>query len=287
MAHVLMREMTWAEIEPLANDGTVVILPVAAMEQHGKHLPIDVDSLLCETVARRAAEAASSQARVLVAPTLSFGSSQHHMAFPGTFTLTTGTFIRVVEELCESLIYHGFRRILILNGHGGNDDLIRIAARNVADTTGAAVAASSYWNVAADDLSIFQDDEVGGIPGHACGFETACYLAVKPELVRMDVAAAWAPPAGRSGDYGKRITRQAGIQMPKQATPVSDYGTRGDPRRGSVEKGQRYLELIERRLAEAVVAMAQGDAPSSPASYPGPGRPTAAAQVSTDGTTAS
>ncbi len=87
------------------------------------------------------------------------------MEFAGTLTLSMGTFITVVEEICESLIHHGFRRIIVLNGHGGNHDPIKIAARNVADKTGVAVAAGSYWNMAADDLAPFQDGEVDAIPG--------------------------------------------------------------------------------------------------------------------------
>jgi creatinine amidohydrolase len=272
MTQILMREMTWAELQPLATDSTVVVLPVGAIEQHGKHLPLEVDSRIVEELAVRAAGLAKDRVRVLVAPTMAFGASQHHMGFPGTMTLTTDTFTRVVEELCESLIHHGFRRILVLNGHGGNDDLIRTATRNVADRTGVAIATASYWFVAANELATFQDVEVGGIPGHGCGFETSCYLAVRPELARMEAAAEWSPPLSGSGDFGKRINRAGGVQMPKQATPASAYGTRGDPRLGSAEKGRKYVGIIEQRLADALIALGQGAAPIAPAAYPGPGR---------------
>src|SRR5690242_20652634 len=124
---VLLRDLTWQEIAPLAGPETVVILPTAAIEQHGRHLPIEVDCRIVEEISRRAAERAATHVPVLVAPAVCFGVSGYHMGFAGTLTLSMGTFITVVEELCESLIHHGFRRILVLNGHGGNHDPIKIA----------------------------------------------------------------------------------------------------------------------------------------------------------------
>jgi creatinine amidohydrolase len=199
-----------------------------------------------------------------------FGASQHHMAFPGTLTLSLGTFMAVVEELCESLIHHGFRRILVLNGHGGNDDPIKLSARNIADRTGAAVATASYWNIAAEELAPFQGVEVGPIPGHACGFETSCMLALRPELVRRDALSTWAATDGRDGDYGKRLLRPVKVQFPKQATPCGASGTRGDPTLGSAEKGEKYLAILEERLADFLLQFAAGDVPTAVAAYPGP-----------------
>ena len=110
-------------------------VPTAAIEQHGRHLPIETDCRIVEEISRRAAERVSDQIDALVTPAIAFGVSGYHMEFAGTLTLSMGTFITVVEEICESLIHHGFRRIIVLNGHGGNHDPIKIAARNVADKT--------------------------------------------------------------------------------------------------------------------------------------------------------
>jgi creatinine amidohydrolase len=242
--------LTWPEIELLAGPKTVVILPTAAIEQHGRHLPLEVDTRLVEGVSQLAAERIAEKAPVLVAPAVCYGVSGYHMGFPGTMTLTMRTFIAVVEELCDSLIHHGFRRILILNGHGGNHDPIKIAARNVADRTGVAVATASYWNLAGDDLAPFQDAEVDAVPGHACGFETAMMLALDPEMVRHEAMMPGTADVSLQGDYfTDRLQHVPLAHLPQQAGVVSEHGWAGDPTRATVEKGQKYLELVVARLA--------------------------------------
>jgi len=257
---VLLRELSWSEIEPLAGPDTVVILPTAAVEQHGRHLPLEVDARIAEEISRRAAERVVDRVPVLVAPVLWAGVSGYHMSFAGTLTLSMNTFIRVVEELGESLIHHGFRRILILNSHGGNHDPIKIAARNIADRTGVAVAAASYWNMAADDFADIQDFEVDAIPGHGCGFETAMMFALRPEMVREEAMIAGTPDASSKGPYfTKRLRREPLVHLPQQAGLVSPHGWGSDPTKGTREKGERYLELVVNRLAHFIETFAAGD----------------------------
>lgn len=257
---VLLRELTWQEIEPLAGPQTVVILPTAAVEQHGRHLPLEVDARIVEEVSRRAAERVEPRVPVLVAPVIWSGVSGYHMGFAGTMTLSMNTFIRVVEELGESLVHHGFRRILILNGHGGNHDPIKIAARNIADRTGVAVAAASYWNMAADDLVDIQDVEVDAVPGHACGFETAMMLALRPEMVRQDAMRAGTHDVSSNGAYfTKRLRREPLVHLPQQAGVVSPHGWAADPTKGTREKGEKYLEIVVQRLAHFLEEYAASD----------------------------
>jgi creatinine amidohydrolase len=256
---VLLRELAWPEIAPLAGPETVVILPTAAIEQHGRHLPLEVDTRLVEGVSRLAAERVAERVQVLVSPAVCYGVSGYHMGFPGTMTLTMGTFIAVVEELCESLIHHGFRRILVLNGHGGNHDPIRIAARNVADHTGVAVATASYWNMAADDLAQFQESEVDAVPGHACGFETAMMLALRAEMVRVEAMSPGTPDVSSQGEYfTERLRRQPLAHLPQQAGVVSEHGWAGDPTRATAANGEKYLELVVARLAHFLEEFATG-----------------------------
>ena len=265
---ILLRELTWPEIAPLAGPETVVILPTAAIEQHGRHLPLEVDTRLVEEVSRLAAERVAERVRVLVAPEVYYGVSGYHMGFPGTMTLTMETFITVVEELCESLIHHGFRRILVLNGHGGNHDPIKIAARNVADRTGVAVATASYWNMAADDLAEFQEREVDAVPGHACGFETAMMLAVRPEMVRADAMLPGTTDVSSQGEYfTERLRRQPLAHLPQQVGVVSEHGWAGDPTRATVANGEKYLELVVARLAHFLEEFATGDFVTAPFAY--------------------
>jgi creatinine amidohydrolase len=257
---VLLRELTWQEVEPLAGPETVVILPTAAIEQHGRHLPLEVDARIVEEISRRAAERVMDRVPVLVAPVVWAGVSGYHMGFAGTLTLSMETFIRVVEELGEALVHHGFRRILILNGHGGNHDPIKIAARNIADRTGVAVAAASYWNMAADDLASIQDGEVDAVPGHACGFETAMMLALRPEMVRQEAMTAGTDDVSSRGPYfTKRLRREPLVHLPQQAGVVSRHGWAADPTKGTRENGERYLELVVGRLADFLEQFAARD----------------------------
>jgi creatinine amidohydrolase len=252
--NVNMRDMSWLQIAPFANPSTIVIVPTAAIEQHGRHLPLDVDCCIVESVAIRSAERVRSEVPILVAPTISYGVSGYHMRFPGSVTLSMETFITVVQEVCISLIHHGFRRILLLNGHGGNDDPLKIATRNIADITGIAVASASYWNIAASGLAEFQGSEVDAIPGHACGFETACMMALRPEHVNSDAMIAISDEAAMPEYARKNLeSKVAKVQLPKQADVRGDHGWRGDPTKGSKENGEKYLEIIEGQLAEFLV----------------------------------
>src|SRR5215471_164580 len=117
---VLWRELTAEDLRAKAAADAIVILPVASMEQHGPHLPVGVDSILCEAVCRTAAEAVGEEVPVVVAPTLWCGLAEHHMAFGGTFTLDIPTYLALLGCLVRSVARQGFKRLLIVNGHGGN-----------------------------------------------------------------------------------------------------------------------------------------------------------------------
>src|SRR5438552_17199473 len=110
--------LSWCEVAALDRERTVAILPTAAVEQHGPHLPLDTDTFLCTRVAEAAAAHAEAGGPVLVAPTLAYGSSAHHMAFAGTLTLTAATLLASVREICDSLAAHGFPPLLVLHRHG-------------------------------------------------------------------------------------------------------------------------------------------------------------------------
>ena len=114
---MLLQEMTWPEIANLSRDIPVVV-PVAALEQHGHHMPVFTDSLLVGEVVRRVGEAMRD--RVLIAPLMWLGNSHHHMDFPGTLSASPRVYLDLLNDLAENVIAHGFRRIVFVNGHGGN-----------------------------------------------------------------------------------------------------------------------------------------------------------------------
>jgi creatinine amidohydrolase len=180
---VLLGEMTREQIGQLAAE-TVVVLPTASIEQHGPHLPILTDSIICEAICLRAAEEAAAEAPVTVLPTLFFGLSRHHLPYPGVVSLTSTTYVRAIQEICETLARSGFRRLAIINGHGGNDEAIRLAARDVMNDLPVTILAASYWNLAGPEVEkLASESGVDPVPGHAGGFETSLILALRPDLV--------------------------------------------------------------------------------------------------------
>ena len=181
-ALLLLEEMTREALNGIAPQA-LAVLPVGATEQHGPHLPVGTDSLTVEYLARAASAEAARAIPLVVAPTLQFGSSHHHIPFGGTLSLSTETYYRVIFELGESLIFGGFKRLFILNGHGGNNELIQVAARDLALKHPVQVAAAAYWTIAWDDLVKEKAHEHGLLPGHAGVFETSQIMALRPELV--------------------------------------------------------------------------------------------------------
>lgn len=182
MPYYRFEELTRDRLRALAATA-LVVLPVGATEQHGPHLPVGTDTFGVTHIAHEAARMAGAQIDIVVAPTLPFGSSQHHLAFGGTLSLGTETYYRVLVDLVRSLITDGFSRIFILNGHGGNSELIQLAARDVALVEPASIAAAPYWTIAWDGLVRTGIHTRGRLPGHAGRFETSVVMALRPELV--------------------------------------------------------------------------------------------------------
>lgn len=241
---VLLAELTREQIREIAPRATVV-LPTAAIEQHGPHLPIITDTLACTTVCQRAAEVASAEVPVLVAPTLPYGFSHHHVPHPGVLTLSATTFLHALRDLGESLFRSGFRRVAIINGHGGNDELIRVVARELTNTLPVSVAAASYWTIAWQALVREAGaGQLSRLPGHAGAFETSLVLALRPELV--DHAALPAALGAPEATPEQRLAPAVILAGQRLGTGP---GYSDDPAKATAEAGQRYLATIVRAVA--------------------------------------
>ena len=245
---LLLHELTREDARSIA-PRAIALLPTGATEQHGPHLPTGTDTFAVERVARAAAEIAAAQVPVVVTPTLPFGSSHHHLPFGGTMSIGTETYYRVVFDLAESLILGGFRRIFILNGHGGNHELVQLAARDLALKHDARLASASYWNVAQEALLAADAPALGRVPGHAGAFETSLVLALRPDLVREprphrdDI-----PAAPRAASQPVRIESHGWWQRTD--------GFSDSPDRAAAERGEAYLGGIAAAVADALVAFA-------------------------------
>jgi len=145
---VMWKFLTAADLRAKAQAGAIVVLPVASMEQHGPHLPVGVDTILTEAVCRSAAESIAADTPVVVAPTLWCGMAEHHMAFGGTFTFDIPTYRAVLLCLLKSVERHGFSRVLIVNGHGGNIAALSAFLPDIARETGLKMRVTTYFDQA-------------------------------------------------------------------------------------------------------------------------------------------
>jgi creatinine amidohydrolase len=226
-------ELSWDDLAALRDRGMdMVILPVGATEQHGRHLPTGVDSLSVTAVA----EGASAATGIPVLPTLPFGCSLGHSAkWPGTLSLRPETLSAAVEQIAGWLARTGFRRLLILNGHVTNWAPLRCALENIrADLPDTRVALRSIWEISAEVRALYEYD--AGTNWHANDAETSLMLALRPELVSLD----------RVVDEPNRA---ACCFFSYTVDKESRFGCVGLPSRGSAEFGRRLLATAVEQLA--------------------------------------
>jgi creatinine amidohydrolase len=241
-------DVRWAnlkayELRDLAAQGAIVVVPVAAMEQHGPHLPVMVDSLLCGAVAERGAARVADRRPVVVTPTVWSGLSEHHMPFGGTITLDLPTFMALLRCVCGSLQRHGFERVLLLNGHGGNEAALRVAVDQITPDLGMTLVSATYWHLAAERFKAILERQSG--LRHACEAETSMVLALRPELVdpsRFEEAKTSEDEGGIEGAHRWR-----------SFSARTASGALGDPTAASAEKGERLLDAAASALAELLL----------------------------------
>ncbi|BAS28053.1 creatininase family protein [Limnochorda pilosa] len=178
-------EQTSRELSALGTGETIAILPVGALEQHGPHLTTDTDAFLAQHVAEEVAERARDL-HLLVLPALWTGFSPHHLRFAGSVSLRSETLVQVITDLCESLNLRGLRKVLLLNGHGGNVPHLQAAAARVSSTRGMLVVVTSYFDGLGPMIAETCRDRPADI-GHAGEAETSLMLAACPERVREAV----------------------------------------------------------------------------------------------------
>lgn len=239
MASVLWMDLTAEELRAKAAKDTIVVLPVASIEQHGPHLPVGVDTILCGGVCKAAAEQASD-VDVVVAPTLWCGMAEHHMAFGGTFTFDIPTYRAVLLAFLKSIERHGFHRVLIVNGHGGNIAALTAFLPDFARETRLHVEATTYFLLAQDAFPPLLEDQKG--VQHACEVETSMMMVLAPGSVREPrLAEAFGARDGLPG----RPT----VSRHRSFREMTESGVIGDARRATPAKGQACLDACADALA--------------------------------------
>lgn len=247
-----MAEIDWgklkaAEINRLPRPETVVIVPVASTEQHGPHLPTEVDCVLVGEIARRAARLAADRCPVLVTPVVWTGLAEHHMSLGATITLDFEAFSALVKGVCRALVRQNFSRILLLNGHGGNIAALTVIVNEIAPELGVPIATTSYWLLASETFATILEDQMN--VRHACEAETSMMLAVRPDLV--DMAAA----VGVVGPTGPEVADVVGTEAVhrwRSFKSRASQGVIGNPRRASAEKGKRLLQAATSAVADCI-----------------------------------
>jgi creatinine amidohydrolase len=243
MGALELETLTWPEVrqEIDAGRGTIVVA-FGAVEQHGHHLPLGTDSMLGDELSRRLADRLDA----FRAPTVRIGCSRHHLAFPGTMSVTEETFQSVVGDLLRGWARHGFRRIVLLPTHGGNFAPLTAALEQMEPLDGVKV-------IGIGDLGLLVQATLGlgaelGVPAsegglHGGQWETSMMLALRPELVKMDRAV-----AGYTGDLETALPRF----MDEGVHVLTETGVIGDPANASAEHGHLYVERLLDLAAELI-----------------------------------
>jgi creatinine amidohydrolase len=247
-----LTDLTWPDVAALSKD-TPVVFPIAALEQHGRHLPFFTDSLLTEEIARRA-EAVLDR-RALFAPLLWLGNSHHHLDFPGTLSAEPRVYLDLLCGLLENFIAHGFPRLFLLNGHGGNSVPgkqaiyeIRQRHRQRPDLL---LLLYTYWDTDGN-ASQWHPQLRQTTMGHACEWETSMVLRLAPHLVKDHRRATPQAP----GNAFQPASR--GWIMPDR----SEHGHVGDPRDASAEKGEALFQAFSAGLVAMLERMIAWDGKS-------------------------
>jgi creatinine amidohydrolase len=243
-------EMTSPEIDGLDRDRAIVLLPLGSVEQHSNHMPVGTDSILAHAVSLGAAERAGAAAVVLPPPW--YGFSAHHMRFAGTVTLPVATLIAMAEHIVDAVIAHGFKRLIVVNGHGGNGGAIDVMASTLGHRHygKARIAALTYFLLAREEIAALRKSSVGGM-GHACEFETAMMLHLRPDLVKMDRAVTVYPDPG-SSYLTTDLLGASAARTYLDFKDLSPTGVLGDPSLATAEAGSRYFTAVTDALARFV-----------------------------------
>jgi creatinine amidohydrolase len=250
--HRFLPYLSWTEITALPDrENTVIVLPCGAIEQHGPHLPCSVDSVIASGVMGKALEKLPADVRAFAMPPITYGKSEEHLHFPGTMTLTGTTLLSTVIEIGESVYRSGFRKLLFANGHGGQPQVLEMAARELRLRHGDFVVVphgvSRLPNASSKQISE-QERKLSMHAGHS---ETALMLALAPDTVHMERAVANFPPP-----FPIKLLSADG--RPACAWTSRDFGPSGvigDPTSATREQGLEILDTLSDSWVQALTEL--------------------------------
>ncbi|MFW9835682.1 MAG: creatininase family protein [Candidatus Thorarchaeota archaeon] len=249
----LLANMTWPEVENRLKECDIVLVPLGSTEQHGPALPVNNDYFIATQFAHRAAERIWNTHKVTVTPTINFGFSPHHMDFPGTITLSELTLSSMIADICHSLAQHGFKKIIIINGHGGNETAIQNALHDMQGNIDAKVFCANWWSLVIDRIK----DIVTPPVYHACDMETsvAWYLGQRVlEDKRVDEPGKSLVPGFVIPDM---LAPPPRVSTSYRMKEITDSGVVGYSTKATKEKGKLVAEAVLERLVNFIEEIAK------------------------------
>ncbi|MCF8243019.1 MAG: creatininase family protein [Melioribacteraceae bacterium] len=240
----LWAEQSWPELEERLKETDIAILPVGSIEQHGPHLPVDVDAFDADYLAKRVAEACSDP-KPLVLPLVPYGVAYHHDDFKGTISVTNNSLSNFIYDIGMAAARNGIKKILIINGHGDNAPTLSYAAQMINRDAGIFIAVDTgeTSDVDIDDISETPNDV------HAGEIETSTTLAVRPHLVHIEKSGS--SILNFSSRY-LNFSSLRGVPWYAQTKKISESGVMGDPKKASVEKGNKIWGVMIAHLVSFV-----------------------------------
>jgi len=245
----LYEEYTWPELKEIVKSAPVVILTIGSTEQHGHHLPLDTDNFLIRKLCEEAASRIPGE--VLLMPHIPYGFEDHHMDFPGTISIGIENLFNFVLDITKSIAHHGFKRILILDGHGSNMPILDLVARETILQTCALCGTLIWTDLIKDIASKIRESLSPGGMAHAGELETSLYLYLAKEKVYMNKA---------NVDLNLPTSRYSWLDL-VDTSPLrlmdwwsrfSKTGVVGDPTLASADKGEKVFKVCVKRIIKLV-----------------------------------
>jgi creatinine amidohydrolase len=248
MSEVLWNRMTAAELRHAADGDAIVLLPVASTEQHGPHLATGVDTFLGSEICRRTAELVAKHRTVVVAPTVWMGLAEHHVAYGGTFSVSLSTYHALLRDLCDAILRAGFKKILVVNSHGGNSAALAALTTDLSRELKAPIATTSVYALPhkRGSFAPVLEDQKG--VRHACEAETSMMMAAFSDCVRKDKLAQALGPSDLDSPTSQPLLLWTSF---KDVTPS---GVMGDARRATAQKGDMLLAIAAKLLADELIS---------------------------------
>ena len=242
--------LSWKQVDALPRASTLLILPTAAIEQHGHHLPLATDTLINNLLLGKALERIAPELPIYALPPICYGKSNEHIGFPGTLSLSAQTFLSVVRDLGASLAVAGFKKLVLYNTHGGNTSLVDVLARDLRAEFGLSTF-SLFGSGGATFDGLSDQERTYGF--HAGEIETAFLLYATPDLVRS---------ADYTANYIARV-HEPELLKPEGSSAnfawltkdIAPSGVLGDPTPATAENGERWASQAAARIAQILVAM--------------------------------